>query len=218
MSPESKRWSVFLLSTALCVASVVIGRRGVADPMVPKDGKVLILEFSDYQCPACRGAEPILRRMLDYYGDKVTWVHKHFPLEQAHKFARLGSVSAVCVERQGKFKAWHELLFTRQQEWTGEKMTKEEVVSKLRGYASELKLDLPAFDACLADPAADKQVTDDFKEGKLYNIRSTPTFFINGIRLLGSQQLSQKGAYLIDKNLKAQGVPPQEGAAKEAGK
>ena len=68
----------------------------------PASAKVLIVEFSDFQCPACRYAEPSVRQIFTVYGDKVRFVFKHFPLRM-HEWAKPAAAAAECAGRQGKF-------------------------------------------------------------------------------------------------------------------
>ncbi len=163
----------------------------------PADAKVVIVEFSDFECPACRYAEPPLRNLLKLYDGKVRLVFKHYPLERMHRFARAGAIAAECAGRQGKFWEYHHELYDRQEEWTGEKSE-----AKLASYAKKIKLDEAAWLACRKEPSADAAVTADLKDGENAWVGSTPTFFINGKRFVGALQLSERGTLHVDKELK----------------
>src|SRR4051812_34783976 len=103
-----------------CVVATGLGARGFAKQTVergeayrtkgPESAKVTIVEFSDFQCPACRFAEPPLRQIMSMYQGDVRLIFKHFPLERIHEYARMGAVSAECAGRQGKFWELHDLL------------------------------------------------------------------------------------------------------------
>ena len=163
----------------------------------PADAKVVIVEFSDFECPACRIAEAPMRGLLKLYDGKVRLVFKHFPLERMHRFARTGAIAAECAGRQGKFWEFHHELYDHQNEWTGEKSEE-----RLAVYAVKVKLDSAAWLACRKDPAVSLAVTADFKDGMNAWVGSTPTFFINGKRFVGALQLSERGTPYVDKELK----------------
>jgi protein-disulfide isomerase len=163
----------------------------------PADAKVTIVEFSDFECPACRIAEPPMRALLKLYEGKVRLVFKHFPLERMHHHARAGAIAAECAGRQGKFWEFHHELYDHQEEWTGDKEAE-----RLDAYAKKVGLDAAAWQACRRDPAVDAAVTADYKDGFNAWVGSTPTFFINGKRFVGALQLSERGTPWVDKELK----------------
>lgn len=163
----------------------------------PADAKITIVEFSDFECPACRVAEPPMRNILKLYEGKVRLVFKHFPLERMHHYARAGAVAAECAGRQGKFWEYHHELYDHQEEWTGEKSEE-----RLASYAKKVKLDEKAWGECRKDPSADAAVSKDQSDGLNGWVGSTPTFFINGKRYVGALQLSERGTMQIDKELK----------------
>src|SRR5579871_4741792 len=103
----SRRFAGYGLVALLCVASVAVGYRtrkpfSTTAPDFrqrgPADAKILVVEFSDFQCPACRVAEPTIRQMLPLYEGKLRFVFKHFPLRM-HEYARAGAVAAECAGR-----------------------------------------------------------------------------------------------------------------------
>ena len=162
------------------------------------DARVVIVEYSDFQCPACRAAEEPLRQILALYGKQVRLVFKHFPLEGLHTRAREAAVASECAGRQGRFWPFHHLLYEKQEEWTqGAPLS-----SRLAGYARDAGVDASAFEACLKDPSAAAGVSSDIDEGTQRWVGSTPTFFVNGKRLVGPRQLSSLGTILIDRALK----------------
>ncbi|UPT73292.1 MAG: DsbA family protein [Elusimicrobiota bacterium] len=163
----------------------------------PADAKVTIVEFSDFECPACRVAEPPMRSLLKLYEGKVRLVFKHFPLERMHRYARPGAIAAECAGAQGKFWEYHHELYDNQHEWTTEKSEE-----KLSSYAKKLKLDEKAWNACRKDPAVNEAVNADQKDGMNGWVGSTPTFFINGKRFVGAMQLAERGTPFVDKELK----------------
>lgn len=164
----------------------------------PADAKVKIVEFSDFECPACRYAEGPLRQILQHYEGKIHLTFKHYPLERMHEFARRGAVAAECAGLQGKFWEFHHELYDHQSDWTDEKRVEE----RMAAYVKENKLDAAAFAACRKDPKVDAAVSADQKDGNAAWVNGTPTFFINGKRFVGGKDLAERGVPHIDKELK----------------
>lgn len=159
---------------------------------------IVIVEFSDFQCPACRVAEEPLKKLLELYGDDARFVFKHFPLEYPHPHARRAAGMTECAGRQGKFWELHGLLYKKQESWS----RAEDAPAALETLAKEAGLDMKAFAACMKDPAVDAAVLADMKEGDRRWVGSTPTFFINKRRFVGARQLQVKGTAWIEKQLK----------------
>jgi protein-disulfide isomerase len=131
---------------------------------------VTLIEFTDFQCPSCGMAQPILERLTTEYGDRLRLVVRDFPLEQ-HEFARKAAEAAEAARAQGKYWEYASLLFTNQ---------KELGVAKLKEYATQVGLDRAKFDAALDSGQFADKVQRDFQEGMLLGIGSTPTFYVNG--------------------------------------
>ena len=161
-----------------------------------KNAKVVIVEFSDFQCPFCaRFFEQTLPSIeRDYIKTgKVQLVYRDFPLS-FHKYAQKAAEAAQCANEQGKFWEYHDLLFKRQNEWA----SAGEV--KFLDYARELGLDTNKFNNCLTTGKYESEVKKDFQDGLQYGVQGTPTFFINGIPLVGSQPY-EAFKQLIDQQL-----------------
>lgn len=135
---------------------------------------VKIVEFSDFQCPACGAAYPVVERIMDVYGDRVSLEYKHFPLTSIHQFAFQAAEASECANDQEKFWEYVDIAFTNQKD-----------LSKraLKRYAKELDLDTGLFNNCLDSGAKKKWVSADFNEGIGKGVGGTPTFFINGKQL-----------------------------------
>jgi len=146
--------------------------------MGPEDAPVTIVEFSDFQCPYCSRAEPVIRQVLDRYPERVRLVYRHMPLDSIHPRARPAAVAAVCAERQGRFWDYHAKLFENQKQLSDE---------DLRRYAEELDLDVAAFEECLGSDDARQQVAADLRAGRDAGVSGTPAFFVNGIMLSGAK-------------------------------
>ncbi len=201
----TRRLASYALVAALTAASVLVAGRA-RKPFSPdapdfrKRGpagaKVLIVEFSDFQCPACRYAEQPLRQILSVYDGKLRFVFKHYPLRM-HPYAKPAAAAAECAGRQGKFWEYHDRLYDKQDEWTNDKAD-----AFLTGYAKDLGLDVPAWQACRQDPATAAAYETDVKDGDNAWVSATPTFFINGRRFVGGVQLAELGTLFMDRELK----------------
>ena len=201
----SRRLASYALVSVLAVASALAAGR-TRKPFTPtapdfrergpKDAKLQVVEFSDFQCPACRVAEPPLRQIFTVYAGKLHFIFKHYPLRM-HEWAKPAAVAAECAGVQGKFWEYHDRLYDKQNEWTNPKAD-----DFLAGYAKELKLDVPAWQACRQDPAASAAYEKDMKDGDDAWVSATPTFFINGRRFVGARQLAELGTLYMDRELK----------------
>ena len=134
---------------------------------------VTIVEFTDFQCPACAGMHPILEDVLKSYGNKVRFVVRDFPLNQ-HEWARKAAEAADAANAQGKFFEYIAVLFKNQ---------KALDVPSLKKYATQVGLDRARFDAELDRGVYAEEVRKDVEDGEMYGVGSTPTIFINGVQL-----------------------------------
>ena len=147
----------------------------------PSDAKVTIVEFSDYQCPFCSQAEPLLDQVMAAYPKDVKRVYKQFPLTSIHPNAMPASKAALAAGKQGKFWEMHAKLFANMRELTPDNFKK---------WAGELKLDMPRFEKDMASPEIQAQVDKEMQEARAADVTGTPTIFVNGKRL---QQRSFEG-------------------------
>jgi len=155
---------------------------------------VTVVEFTDFQCPACAGMQPVLDQVLPTYGNRVRFVVRNFPLAK-HVNARKAAEAADAANAQGKFFEYTTILFKRQSALD---------VPSLKKYASEVGLDRARFDADLDGGKYADEVKHDLDDGAINGIDSTPTIFINGVKLL---ELSPEGLRAaIDKALAKAGV------------
>ena len=146
----------------------------------PQAAPVTIVEFSDFHCPFCKQVLPTLTQLQSQYGDKVKLVFRDFPIDQLHPGARKGHEAARCANEQGKFWAYHDLLFANAPKASPE---------HLKGYAQEAGLDVAAFERCVASGKYQAVVQQDIEEGSRAGVTGTPAFFINGRLLSGAQPL-----------------------------
>jgi protein-disulfide isomerase len=131
---------------------------------------VTIIEFTDFQCPACASTQPLLEELVKEYGDKVRLVVRDFPLTQ-HANALKAAEAAEAAREQGKYWEFIALLFQNQSALE---------VEKLKEYATRLGLDRKRFDDALATGKYSEKVRRDLSDGTRIGISSTPSVFING--------------------------------------
>ena len=142
------------------------------------DAPITIMTFSDYQCPYCIFAEPVLDEVLKRYPDKVRVAHRHFPLESIHAFARPAAEASMCAEAQGKFWEYHQAIFN-----LSGKLSKD----SLAKIGSDLGLDIEELNACIDERRFKEFVDTDFAAGRAAGVTGTPSFFINGVAYNGSR-------------------------------
>ena len=151
---------------------------------------VMIVEFSDYQCPYCHQVEPTVKEVLTKYGDKVSLSYRDFPLTAIHPQAMMAAEASRCALEQGKFWEYHDQLFT------ASKLDKDALIEQ----ALNLKLDDKQFESCLTSERYKADIDKDEQEGRKAGVNGTPGFFINGIVLSGAQA-EESFARIIDEQL-----------------
>jgi predicted DsbA family dithiol-disulfide isomerase len=143
-----------------------------------EDAPVTLTVFSDYQCPYCVRAEPVLAEVLERYPDDVRLVHRHFPLDSLHPFARPAAEAAMCADEQGRFWAYHEEIFKRKGD-----LSKQALID----IGTDLGLDGEAFEKCVEERRYKDFVDEDFAAGRAAGVTGTPSFFVNGIAVSGGR-------------------------------
>ncbi len=156
-----------------------------------KDAKVYLVEFSDFQCPACLSVKPVVDQILKKHESEIVFVYRHFPLEK-HTFARKAAEVAEAAGEQGKFWQMYDYLFAHQSELSEEMLDN---AWKPVGLKEE------SFKEALASGRYKAKVQADISDGTRFGIFSTPTFFLNGrkLTLQSFQELSQE----VDRAVKA---------------
>lgn len=136
--------------------------------------KVTIVEFADFECPACAGMHPVLQKILTDYSGKINFVYRTFPI---HRDSPLASTFALSAGEQGKFWQMHDLLYQNQADWAGKENPPRDI---FLGYAKSLKLDMVKFEKSVSDGHLDQQLKSDQDDATKLGVRGTPTIFING--------------------------------------
>lgn len=148
----------------------------VGQRLGPPNGKVTLVEFSDFQCPACGAFEKRLTEIRRRYPTELTVVYRHYPLD-IHVAAMPAARASECAAAQGRFAAMHDALFAERDSlgrvpWAH--------------YAQRAGInDLPRFDQCMADTMPMPAIARDLEDGKRLGVRGTPTLLINGLKITG---------------------------------
>lgn len=148
---------------------------GSAETSQPQNTEVVLVEFGDLQCPACKAYEPTLKQIRDEYASNLTFIYKHFPLP-GHKNAFPAAVAAEAASRQGSFWEYHDILYEKQEEWAQLPNPEEKFVE----YAKSLELDTEQFKKDLQDKKLSDIVNAQKDEGGKIGVNATPTFYVNG--------------------------------------
>ena len=182
---------IFQLNMPVTPADYTIG---------PKDARVTVVEFGDFECPNCKQAAPAVKLLLKRFADRIRFVYRHFPLEEVHPHALLAAEAAESAGAQGKFWSMHDLLFENQRHLKAR---------HLSGYAERLRLDMAHYATDMKDHAYLQRIREHQQSGSKSGVRSTPTFFVNRVlqdvsfglprlfetveTLLGSSRLPKRG-------------------------
>ncbi|CAN5639884.1 hypothetical protein BH23PAT1_BH23PAT1_4590 [soil metagenome] len=183
----SKRFMlIFLVFVAIFVGLFMFNSRDAGAPqdeaVEPTSHKVgegtegvTLIEYGDFQCPACAQYYPLIKQIKEKYGDRITFQFRHFPLVQIHPNAMAAHRAAEAAGQQDKFFEMHDMLYERQTEWQGS----PQPTSVFERYAQELDIDMERFKSDVSSPATNRIVNADIKEAQSAGANSTPTFVLN---------------------------------------
>ncbi|MBI4018596.1 MAG: DsbA family protein [Candidatus Aenigmarchaeota archaeon] len=138
---------------------------------------VVIVEFSDFQCPYCGAVQPTLKQLMQEYPDDVKLIYRHFPLP-SHAYAMKAAEASECASDQGKFWEYHDMLFGNQNRLD---------LSSLKEYAAQIGLNSTSFNSCLDSGVMSQRVKFAQESGIERGVSGTPTFLINDRMLSGNQ-------------------------------
>lgn len=182
--------SVLILATVAMIWGVAASQKSTVikdispDPSRgPADAKVVITEYADFECPACAATYPVLDGILKEYEGKVLFKYNDFPLPQ-HANAVDAAIAGQCAFDQGKFFEMHDKLYDTQKDW--ESLGQQEARDTFAAYAKDLGVDMTAFESCKTGDSATARINEDVAEARSAKVNSTPTFFVNGVRLVTS--------------------------------
>ena len=138
----------------------------------PEHARVVVIEYGDFECPSCKVAAQTPKLLLERFPNKVRFVFRHFPLEEAHPHALQAAETAEAAGAQGKFWPMHDLLFRNQAHLKQ---------ADLQRHARDLGLDMARYVAEMDDHIYLQRVREHIEGGRRSHIRATPTFFIDGV-------------------------------------
>lgn len=156
--------------------------KGVTGPVHgPANAEITIVEFGDLECPACKAAQPNITKLMEEE-PKARLIFQNYPLEQIHKWALPAAKYLDCLGRQNNEAVWKFIatVYDHQAE-----VNEQNVETMLKGYVKDSGGDPDAVAACAAKPETEKRVRESMALGEKLDVSSTPTFFINGRRLVG---------------------------------
>lgn len=140
--------------------------------------QVTLVEFGDYQCPACAAVHPLLKQLLSEYSGRILFIFRNFPLS-IHPNAQIAAEAAEAAGLQGKYFEMHDKLYENQTEWANS-ATPLDIFTK---YAEELKLDTEKFKTDVKDYKFSEKIQSDVVDGNKLNVNGTPTFYLNNKKL-----------------------------------
>ena len=142
---------------------------------------VRIIEFTDFECPYCKESEQMLAKLKQQYGDRLAIFYRNYPLPN-HLYARPAAIASLCAAEQGKYLAYHDLLFARQ----------NELAHADYGLWAEMAgLDRAKFEQCRQSNAMDARVNADIRDAVAAGVAGTPAFFVNGRLVRDAQALPE---------------------------
>ncbi|MGC8877785.1 MAG: peptidylprolyl isomerase [Anaerolineae bacterium] len=149
------------------------------------DAPVTVIEYADFQCPACAGVSPLVKQLLEAEEGKVRLVYRHFPLTSIHDKAMITAEAAEAAGAQGKFWEMHALLYERQQLWATK--SAEEMLTVLADYAQELGVDVAQFKQALAEHTYRAKVQQQYDDAIALGLPGTPSFIFNDVHYPAEQ-------------------------------
>lgn len=172
------------------------------------DAKVKLVEYGDFQCPACGSYYPVVSQVITNYQDKISFQFRNLPLTQIHQHALAAARAAEAADKQGKFWEMYDMLFSNQQSWS----PATQPVNTFNQYAAQLGLNTEQFKKDFASPEVNRTINADIAEyRKTGNQLATPAFFLNGKKIEAKQLSEENGspsyekfAALLDAELKKQ--------------
>lgn len=150
--------------------------------------KAVLVEYSDFQCPACAYFMPIVEKLTADFPDDLKIVYRHFPLPQ-HKNAKIAAYASEAAGAQGKFFEMADKIFEQQKDW--ENSSEENALKIFKNSAIELNLDMKKFEESLDSEEIKNAVQNNYKDGMALNINYTPTFYLNGNKIVNPKNYDE---------------------------
>lgn len=177
-----------------------------------REAPVVLLEYSDFQCPACGSYFPLLNAVELEYGDKAAFVYRHYPIAQIHFNANAAARAAEAAGKQGKFWEMHDRLFQTQELWSS--MSASDASAVFAGYAKNFKdeetdtyLDVNRYLEDFNSDEVSDRVTAQYTGGLTAGVNSTPSFFLNGEKIRNPSDIEGFRALLDEALANAESDP-----------
>ncbi len=149
------------------------------------DANVVLIEYSDFQCPACGAYYPVVKQLSEAYGDTIAIVYRHYPLVNIHPNAMPAARAAEAAGKQDKFFAFHDILFEKQSEWS----TAPNEVELFTNYAQSIGLSVEQFKTDMQSSEINDLVKEDIASGTALKVNATPSFFLQGVKIQNPRSL-----------------------------
>ena len=172
-----------------------------------KDAKIVLVEFSDFQCPYCAKIAPVISELTKDNKD-IKVIFKHFPLS-FHQMAKKTAKVSYCLNKQGKFWQFHDKVFANQKDLNDK---------NLENWVKELKINQDEYKKCLNDPNTEKAITDSISEGMKIGVKGTPSLYLNGVQINAMSKESINNAIESERNKVIGELTPQTVVATIKGK
>lgn len=188
------RFSLILIACVVIFGGILLFSKKDASAPTGSDGQpiqasnhtrgsgstgVVLVEYGDFQCPACGQYYPIVEGLVKKYEDKITFQFRNFPLRQIHPNAMLAHRSAEAASNQGKFWEMYSSLYAGQDAWS----SLQDPNDVFRSYAEALKLDMTKFDNDVKSEAVNDVINADIAAGQQLGVSGTPTFILDGKKI-----------------------------------
>lgn len=179
---ETKNQTKAIDSNAIQIANDQNGN--IADHVYGNTkSKVILINYSDFQCPACGSAHPQIKAIVEEYKDKIQFVSRNYPITSMHPNAKAATGAAEAAGMQGKYWEMHDKLYENQSDW--DSLSGSARDDKFESFAKELGLDVNKFNTDIASNAVTEKINYDAAIATKINITGTPTFYLNGVMLDG---------------------------------
>lgn len=205
ISPNSSKVSDNILVPS--DAQITGGIKNGAYQPKSSTAKVTLVEFGDYECPACGAYSPLVRQLLTELTGQINYVFRNYPLSQ-HANAAVSSYAAEAAGLQGKFWEMHDKLYDNQNDWVNLSDPKP----IFDGYAKGMSLNIPQFDSDINSQKVKDKISRDLGDGNLISLNATPTFYVNGIKIETLPASYDEFKNLINDAIKNQPLPTGSGA------
>lgn len=150
-----------------------------------KNAKVTLIEYLDFECPTCAAYYPLMKELKEEFKDDVLFINRYFPLS-GHINGMSSAIAVEAAGRQGKYWEMHNIVFEKQREWGGKSVINTAIFEE---YAKEIGLDVEKFKSDVKLSEVREKVNKDRNSGQSLGVTGTPTFFLNGVKIVNPQTI-----------------------------